>query len=202
MGYTHYFRRNEKEIQSKDWAAFESDVKALTKSVMDLGIGITCEDDWSKPIKKADEIIKKSDSSGRYINLNGDRSKNLDHDNLLIFERDVTFNGLSFCKTNRKDYDMLVSGILILLHNQMAYAFRVSSDGNLNDSEWIKSLTLLTEVFPDREFELPPNTFGPKVVISKENRGFEPIYIEKTLNLEEMLSQVENCPTSTDIFVF
>jgi len=71
----------------------------------------------------------KPEFSKKQIDFNGDGDQNLDHETFRI---DFKPTGFSFCKTDRKPYDMLVCLCLISLRNNIP-GFSYSSDGDLED---------------------------------------------------------------------
>jgi hypothetical protein len=91
-----------------------------------------------------------------YIRVNGVGAES--HEDFFISRTDLTWN---FCKTNRKDYDQVVTALLILAKYLFPQDFTVSSDGNW--TSWAEGRDLFTQaiylepaessVFGGRDFD-------------------------------------------------
>lgn len=130
MGYTHYFKQN-KPVSDQQWEAFEKDAKVIIDHVQNkLGI-----------------VLISNDSNGviinnERINLNGDESRNLEHETFYL-EKD--YKEFNFCKTARKPYDIAVCSLLLLAHEHMPEHHEIGSDGSL--TEWQEAMQLNAEIF-------------------------------------------------------
>jgi len=114
MGYTHYFQLHSEPTQTR-WQTFTSGVNSIIKtSNVSLELEIT-------------------DSR---IALNGIGKDS--HETFYIQRGDITWN---FCKTAHKDYDEVVTAILILAR-YLFPDFSLSSDGDW--SEWETGRELFT----------------------------------------------------------
>lgn len=130
MGYTHYFKQN-KPVSDEQWNAFEKDAKVVIDHVQNkLGI-----------------VLISNDSNGviinnERINLNGDESRDLDHETFFL-EKD--YKEFNFCKTARKPYDLAVCSLLLLAHEHMNGHHDIGSDGNFD--EWQDAMELNAKLF-------------------------------------------------------
>jgi hypothetical protein len=106
MGYTHYFQLHSEPTQTR-WQTFTSGVNSIIK---------------------ASEIPLETTITNSRIALNGIGKDS--HETFYIQRGDITWN---FCKTARKDYDEVVTAILILAR-YLFPDFSLSSDGEWN--EW------------------------------------------------------------------
>ena len=118
MGYTHYFQLD-REVTQQEWDSFTKGVLQLRESAWEIAIDGTITPD--------------------YIDINGIGEES--HENLVI-KKDVV--RWSFCKTARKEYDALVTAILILAHYTFPN-FYLSSDGSWN--EWREGRELFENTF-------------------------------------------------------
>ena len=118
MGYTHYFQLD-REVTQQEWDSF-------TKGVYQL-----IENAWDIPLDTA--------VTAGYIAINGVGEES--HENLFITRKDTRW---SFCKTARKEYDAVVTAILILAHYTFPN-FALSSDGEWSD--WEEGRDLFTHTF-------------------------------------------------------
>jgi len=123
MGYTHYFRGylllNDELLE---------DVKRIIKaSGVKIGDGLG----EGEPIIDADEIV-----------LNGDAATDEDYETFSLVNG---VNHSNFCKTARKEYDVVVTAIL-LRASHYSKRFKVQSDGYF-DSDWADGRALYSRVF-------------------------------------------------------
>lgn len=137
MGYTHYFKQ-EKPVSDAQWAAFKHDAQiVIDHAQKELGIVLISND--SNGIILNDERI----------NLNGDESRDLDHETFFM-EKD--YRDFNFCKTARKPYDLVVCSLLLLAHKHMPNHHDIGSDGNFE--EWQDAMVLNAALF-GYAFKLP-----------------------------------------------
>ena len=105
MGYTHYFQLHSEPTQTR-WQAFTNGVTSIIN---------------------ASDVKLESEVTDSRIILNGVGKDS--HETFYIEKGSVRWN---FCKTARKDYDEVVTAILILARYVLS-DFSVSSDGTWND---------------------------------------------------------------------
>jgi hypothetical protein len=115
MGYSHYFQLHSEPTQTR-WQTFTSGVNSIIK---------------------ASEIDLESEVTDSRVALNGIGANS--HETFYIQRGDITWN---FCKTARKDYDEVVTAILILAR-YLFPNFSVSSDGTWE--EWSRGRRLFTK---------------------------------------------------------
>ena len=121
MGYTHYWRNVGLVIDEASFADFVEDVKQISATAQEAGIGIVEE-------YTDNEII-----------INGVAENG--HET-FVFSR--TPEPFEFCKTNGKPYDIVVTAILIHA-KKMFKSLKISSDGNW--AEWEGGRLLYETVF-------------------------------------------------------
>jgi hypothetical protein len=105
MGYSHYFQLHSEPAQTR-WQTFTSGVNSIIK---------------------ASDVRLESEITDSRIVLNGIGADS--HETFYIQKGDIKWN---FCKTAHKDYDEVVTAILILAR-YLFPDFSVSSDGTWND---------------------------------------------------------------------
>ena len=131
MGYTHYFQLD-REVTQQEWDSFTKGVLQLRESAWEIAIDGTI--------------------TPEYIDINGIGEES--HENLVIQRTKPRW---SFCKTNHKEYDKLVTAVLILAHYTFTN-FALNSDGSWED--WQEGRELF-----ERTFHLVPaegSIFGTK----------------------------------------
>lgn len=114
MGYTRYWENTKKQI--------DDETLETIKNIIDIA-----KEDYNI------DIDVKS-LTNMCIKLNGDESKDLDHEDFLINLN----SGFNFCKTNKKPYDVVVNAILKLLES-IGKIHDVENDGD-NEEEKAKEL--------------------------------------------------------------
>ena len=127
MGYTHYWKQDQK-VSNKKFDCFINDFKKLTVGSQIL----QREYDNNDPISIGDDFIA--------FNGIGDDG----HETMLYENGGSEF---TFCKTARKPYDDYVVASLLLLKNHFTDDIHISSDGNT--SEWQKGFDLIKEKLGD-----------------------------------------------------
>ena len=115
MGFTRYWENTKKPIDNKTLETI--------KNIIDIAK------------KDYDIDIEVKELTNELIVLNGDESKDLDHEDFLI-NLNPSFN---FCKTNEKPYDIVVNAILKLLESTN----KIHDVEKDDDSEEEKAETLL-----------------------------------------------------------
>jgi hypothetical protein len=93
MGFTRYWENSKNLIDDKTLETIKNIID-IAKQDYDIDIDVKA-------------------LTNMYIKLNGDESKDLDHEDFII---DLT-PGFNFCKTNEKPYDIVVNAILKLLES-------------------------------------------------------------------------------------
>ena len=142
MGYTHYVQ-NKQEVPDQVWKEICEDFQhLLTTNLLIGGPVIQREYDDPRP-----PII-----TDTHIQFNG--AGDLGHETMVL-ERKQTQS--SFCKTNRKPYDIYVKALLIFAYNAAPTAFGVTSDGTIE--EWEKAQEWVNSVMPFNEYVLPASLY-------------------------------------------
>jgi len=125
MGYTHYYR-NAKTLTGEN-------IEVCKKIVEQSGVAIFGGDGESDPYFDVDDV------DGQ-IRLNGDASTGQDHESFYY----IPGKEFEFCKTARKDYDVVVAAILLYLQAQCKVTF--TSDGAEEDGDFDDAKALLERV--------------------------------------------------------
>jgi hypothetical protein len=153
MGYTHYWGFKDETLKQEDFDKIVKDVKVIEKyfkenDIVSRNAGGYHKDNFAKLDKNSVSyrgwIVGKEIEEIEAISVNGDKEKELDHENLYI---QVGENTWTFCKTARKPYDLIVTLILLSVkfHTRST---RVSSDGENED--WQHAFELFNVIFPKR----------------------------------------------------
>jgi len=128
MGYTHYWA-SLKEHDLDTWKLFIEDAKKVIDSSL-----IPLQYDYEtacKPVITNDLI---------HFNGVGDEG----HETFVIYRANEENYG--FCKTARKDYDVIVCACLILYEFHFP-SVHVKSDGDLSDNGWTRAFNLIEKLF-------------------------------------------------------
>lgn len=162
MGYTHYFSRVP-ELDKIAFYKWASDVRCLLEHLPEHS------ESAGGYYKEYPLKIYGGMGNGNptinfdLVSFNGDENhpeEDLSHETFYV-ERifrpdryDQLDNGkyFSFCKTERKPYDLLVVAALIRMHYHFGNAVEIGSDGD--DGDWQTGMDLCREVFG--EAILPP----------------------------------------------
>ena len=153
MGYTHYFDQKLPAHPAR-WDKAIRDIHALLDNLPEHSMsagGYYADDPLEIEVKSinADEI-----------RINGkDGPEDLGHEDFLI--RRVSEGQLSFCKTARKPYDLVVCAILIVLDDYLPGVYEIKSDGTTD--EWMAAKTWASNVL-GRPMFLPVNIKCPRRV--------------------------------------
>ena len=115
MGFTRYWENTKKPIDNETLETIKNIID-IAKKDYDIGIEV-------------------KELTNELIVLNGDESKDLDHEDFVINSEP----NLNFCKTNEKPYDIVVNAILKLLES-VKKVYDVERD---DDSEEEKTEALL-----------------------------------------------------------
>jgi hypothetical protein len=144
MGYTHY------------WS-----INAPPK-----GGALKAERAYQRSVKKCQRLIRQYSKEhgglsgytahcnpGQYggIKLNGSERTGQCED--FIFREHFNENQSDFCKTNRYQYDTVVTACLIILSKNLKGLLNVSSDGDSID--WINGLLLVQKIYPNENWAIP-----------------------------------------------
>ena len=138
MGYTHYwYRKLDMPVTDEQWAGIVTDFNAMLNLVDEQGTPIQFEYNNPAPPEISNERIR--------FNGKGD-----DGHETMCLERNPVPTRISesrtvfdFCKTARKPYDALVTGLLIAAEANAPDAWAISSDGWLE--EWEPGFELFTK---------------------------------------------------------
>lgn len=141
MGYTHYWRHDQKLNGKALFAAFQ-DARKIVEAAKAKGIQLRGGGGEGEPV--VDEAIW----------LNGARE--LDED-CETFAFPVTGSTLKdsmvhggypsdFCKTARLPYDVVVCAILLVLKHHLGEQIRIASDGARRADEWLPAERMVQEV--------------------------------------------------------
>lgn len=135
MGYTHYWG-SRKSLTDKQWTKITKDVRKLFNA---SPCKLAYEDD-----SKAGPLI-----SHELIRFNG--VGNAGYETFMLHRGPND----EFCKTDRKAYDIVVCGILIVVAKYAPSIMEITSDGGMasfradypgpHDSEWDDALTFVTK---------------------------------------------------------
>lgn len=169
MGYTHYWDFKDDKLAQKDFDKILKDVKVIEKyfaenDIISENAGGYHNDNFAKLDKNA--VAYRGWAVGNdleevdAISLNGDKTKDLDHENLYF---QVGENTWSFCKTARKPYDLIVTLVLMSIKYNVR-STKVSSDGDNED--WEHAFRLFGTIFPKRKVYFKFNERGGLKIIS------------------------------------
>lgn len=116
MGYTHYWRGTESQINEAAWPQAVKDAQLL----VDAG--------------KLPFELDLSAAEPGWIKFNGNADKDHDHEDFWVpLDPDaIKSSAFEFCKTAEKPYDTVVTAVLAVLG---AAGLKVSSDGDSSDWE-------------------------------------------------------------------
>ena len=118
MGYSHYYQQHQ-TLSPTEWESLTRDITKLIEQSWDVALWV--------------EVTKE------FVTINGVGEQ--EHETFTLYRNDTRWES---CKTARKNYDPLVTAILILLRYTYP-SFSVSSDGSWED--WIEGRELFKEVF-------------------------------------------------------
>jgi hypothetical protein len=128
VGYTHHFAYDYTHPSFRGaWPQMVSDANRIVMVCQQRGVGVAGWDGVGRP---------QIDSTGIALNGVGDES----HESLNIELAESAWSPddrfiYSFCKTNRKPYDIVVTAILLRCHELAPESFAIASDGSW-EYEW------------------------------------------------------------------
>ena len=61
--------------------------------------------------------------------------------------------GSSYCKTERRQYDVVVAAAHMVIKYHMGEAVTITSDGRASDQEWLNAIALFETTFPERSID-------------------------------------------------
>ncbi len=139
MGYTHYWYRLP-ILPAERWEEFLADARRLVEAARARGVrlGAPQAEMGSDPVLTGDEVA-----------LNGVGAESCEW---FVIPREIASprrlneEGLafSFCKTQGRPYDLVVTAILVAARHRFAEAFKVHSDGG--EPEWAAGKQLCQEI--------------------------------------------------------
>ncbi|SMR58624.1 unnamed protein product [Zymoseptoria tritici ST99CH_1E4] len=135
MGYTHYWRISSATDWQKTWPL---DARLIIEAA-----DVPLTKYGTKSGREGEPEI-----SDQAIYLNGDYKS---HESFILEPETTKF---SFCKTARKQYDIVVSSILLRASQLAGTAISVSSDGTW-DRDWKPAQRLVKELWPEEEIRRP-----------------------------------------------
>ena len=141
MGYTHYYSQK-RDLTDKEWGELTAVTKVILSNLPEHSLSA------GGFYKDVPLVIKGWDGTGDpevgkdAISLNGDSDADMDHETFLL-TRERSDDGFSFCKTNRKPYDLAVTAILLVLQEIAPDACEIGSDGDMRGNDWEAARTLL-----------------------------------------------------------
>lgn len=118
MGYSHYYQQHE-TISPEAWTQLSKNITQLIEQAWDVALDVEMTD--------------------QYININGVGGEA--HEDFSIYRNDTRWEA---CKTAQKEYDKVVTAILILIRYTYP-SFSVSSDGSW--LRWAEGRELFKETF-------------------------------------------------------
>lgn len=139
MGYTHYFSQSKAATQEQ-WDAICTDFKRIIAAGKD-GKSLNIRNEWDDPYPP--EITLD------HIKFNG--VQNEGHETMFVFKNS---RGFSFCKTAKKNYDVVVVALLLIMYRHAPEVWSVTSDGDKAD--WSPALNWLNSLDMG-EYNLPPS---------------------------------------------
>jgi hypothetical protein len=127
MGYTHYWDAPTAHLDyAAVWPGIITDTRKIITAVRAAGIVIAGPAGRRRP---------QLDAGG--IALNGDATSDLDCESFILAPPGLAPSvGHSFCKTERRPYDLAVAAVLLRCHLLLPGTFRIWSDGGW-DREWL-----------------------------------------------------------------
>lgn len=148
MGYTHYYRHN-RPFTNGEW---EQITKLAQHMLGNLPKNTSSGGGYYKdkpltvcgPMGRGEPVVTDEE-----ISLNGDETLDLDHETFTLLKKPATgeYASLStFCKTNRKPYDLAVTAILLIVTEVAPGAMNISSDGDMRGDDWAAARHLLKKL--------------------------------------------------------
>lgn len=146
MGYTHYFEKPNKPLNSKAFGEFIETAQKIVHACSPTGPigGVYYEGEEVKIAGPNGD--KEPLFTGTEIALNGEGENA--HESLNIRNIEDGLGTFNFCKTARKPYDIVVTGILIALKKKFEFTVKINSDGDID--EWEPGLNLYNTCVEDK----------------------------------------------------
>ena len=145
MGYTHYWKPKTKTCSENLYLTALEDIRKIVKSKITILANGFGESNTEPELEKG-------------VRFNGIEDDS--HETFSLPENFKKFDDFNFCKTARKDYDVVVVACLTVLHNYLGDKIKISSDGDREELEDGKNLaaSILNKNFLNIYDELPPNS--------------------------------------------
>lgn len=132
MGYTHYWRKNERDFTKAEFKTVVEFTKLAIEMIETEGVVI--RDGFGEKTPNVDVDL---------ICFNGDGSEDLDHE---TFALEPVVAEFKLCKTDAKPYDTLVTAILLFCKQTYPDVLTVTSDGDMEGEDWSEGKKLLEAV--------------------------------------------------------
>ncbi|KAM0180341.1 hypothetical protein ACHAPF_002513 [Botrytis cinerea] len=143
MGYTHYWQVKDQKTWSNIWPQLISDANLIIKTL-----------EKSAPLlDETDNYYLPTIECGIFINGQDE------HEDFILTQ--FKSFGFNFCKTARKEYDAVVTAILMRAKMLAGDEFGLFSDGDWDD-EWQRTLEDYVKLWPNEE-KPTENIFGPEM---------------------------------------
>jgi len=190
MGYTHKFEHT--EVTQEVWDAIVSDCQTLMSNLPSHSL--------SSGAYHKQEPLQIGDGSGNgglpildrdAIWLNG--VGEMAHETFLLERQDS--DRLTWCKTERKPYDLMVQACLIVYYTHSPDTIELRSDGTKKD--WAAAYDFVTEVLGSK-LEIPPHKcFGPAIdEVGLTHQDFTRATQEFTKKVDKYLGLLVQCEES------
>lgn len=131
MGWTHYWERPT-ELPAQPFSDAVRDLMSLTAA---SSICVGGFDGTGDPVLEPDHVVFNGQSSQAVEPFEISR---------VEFERQGRKSVVSYCKTSKMPYDLLVQGALIIFRHHLGRSFQVTSDGD--DGLWQSARELVQDV--------------------------------------------------------
>jgi len=150
MSYTHYWTFNKTKTKAADVEkAYQRAIRDIHKIVL-----------FSKKNVVNLAGFTAHTKVGAYGGIDFNGVKDDGHENFYLREHFSQGIGFHFCKTARKQYDIVVTAALIVLKHRLKGAVDVSSDGWSDD--WEQGLELAKLVLKLKTLKIPPSIAKPE----------------------------------------
>lgn len=157
MGYTHYWRQN-KDIPVEKWKIITEAAQVFVSCLPGIDPGTARSTPGRKlqltrvGFKDDDPAAPQIDAGAIRLNGAGDSENARANDEeweyagetFLFPRKSFGQDSFTFCKTNRRPYDLVVCAILFVVDAVAPECVKISSDGDLEDwtpaIEWVRTL--------------------------------------------------------------
>ncbi|ESZ98729.1 hypothetical protein SBOR_0967 [Sclerotinia borealis F-4128] len=136
MGYKHYWGVKNPTKWSEIWPQLISDANLIIETLKDRAPLMDEKDNYHLPTIE------------RGIHINGKDAL----EDFVLEEHEG--QGFDFCKTARKEYDVMVATILIRAKMLAGDAFSFSSDGCWDEYEWKDALGVYLGLWPNENLSM------------------------------------------------